>query len=207
MLGSTYQVGQRRPQATILEGLAGRSVNERREDQHGGQMFPSERNANGSKLHSETLCFHVVLDARTHLGSPTEHQVQESAATALASGPEDDGLRVANRNLTKREKEVLAKVLLGFSNKVIAYDLGIAHATVRVLLHRAMVKFGVRKREALLARLHAAMADDFHQQLEAGHLSGPASMEQATLSNTSVSCSEKRTDVTGHRLEPLAEEA
>jgi hypothetical protein len=32
-------------------------------------------------------------------------------------------------------------------------------------------------------------------------------MEQATLSNTSVSRSEKRTDVTGHRLEPLAEEA
>jgi DNA-binding CsgD family transcriptional regulator len=66
-------------------------------------------------------------------------------------------LREGQRGLTPRERDVVAQVLRGSSNKEIAYDLGIAHATVRVLLHRVMAKFGVRKREALLGRLRPAI--------------------------------------------------
>lgn len=59
--------------------------------------------------------------------------------------------------LSMREREIAALALLGRSNKVIAYELGLAHATVRVLLARACRKLGVRTRVALLALL----AQDF----------------------------------------------
>jgi DNA-binding CsgD family transcriptional regulator len=48
----------------------------------------------------------------------------------------------------------VALALLGRSNKLIAYELGLAHATVRVLTARAASKLGVTSRAALLARLH-----------------------------------------------------
>lgn len=53
--------------------------------------------------------------------------------------------------LTLRERQVVAYAALGHDNKVIAYDLGIAHSTVRVLLARASAKFGVSDREHLIA--------------------------------------------------------
>jgi DNA-binding CsgD family transcriptional regulator len=52
--------------------------------------------------------------------------------------------------LTKRERQVLEYARLGHHNKLIAYDLGIADSTVRVLLARAAAKLGVRTRDALL---------------------------------------------------------
>jgi DNA-binding CsgD family transcriptional regulator len=48
--------------------------------------------------------------------------------------------------VSPREREVLARAALGRSNKEIAYDLGIAHSTVRVLLVRAARRLGVRTR-------------------------------------------------------------
>lgn len=41
----------------------------------------------------------------------------------------------------------------GHSNKLIAYELGIAASTVGVLLGRAASRLGVRTRKALLERL------------------------------------------------------
>jgi DNA-binding CsgD family transcriptional regulator len=52
--------------------------------------------------------------------------------------------------LTAREKQVIGYARLGHHNKLIAYELGIADSTVRVLLGRAAAKLGVRTREALL---------------------------------------------------------
>jgi len=62
-------------------------------------------------------------------------------------------VREGQRKLTPRERDVVEQVLRGLTNKEIAYDLGIAHATVRVLLHRVMVKMGVQSRGDLLKRL------------------------------------------------------
>jgi len=62
-------------------------------------------------------------------------------------------IRCDAKKLTRREAEVIERVMRGCSNKVIAYDLGIAHATVRVLVFRAMFKLGVRKRADLVALL------------------------------------------------------
>src|SRR5262249_51902965 len=64
-------------------------------------------------------------------------------------------MRSNAKRLTRRETDVIEGVMRGSSNKVIAYDLGIAHSTVRVLLFRAMVKLGVRKRADLVTLLQS----------------------------------------------------
>jgi DNA-binding NarL/FixJ family response regulator len=46
---------------------------------------------------------------------------------------------------------VVACLARGYSTKEVGFALGIADATVRVLLARAASKLGVRSREALLA--------------------------------------------------------
>jgi DNA-binding CsgD family transcriptional regulator len=51
--------------------------------------------------------------------------------------------------LTRRERQVLELVLGGRETKVIAYELGLADATVRVLLARASAKLGARSRHEL----------------------------------------------------------
>jgi DNA-binding NarL/FixJ family response regulator len=45
---------------------------------------------------------------------------------------------------------------LGRSNKLIAYELGLAHSTVRVLVARAAEKCGARARAELMARIAAS---------------------------------------------------
>lgn len=52
--------------------------------------------------------------------------------------------------LSARERQVLAYAKLGHHNKLIAYELGIADSTVRVLLARASAKLGVQSRRDLL---------------------------------------------------------
>ena len=54
--------------------------------------------------------------------------------------------------LTERERQILAHAALGLHDKAIAYELGLADATVRVLLHRAAKKLGVRGRQEAIAR-------------------------------------------------------
>ncbi len=78
-----------------------------------------------------------------------------------------DGRRyvVARRNdpavnpigeLTLRERQVVGYAALGHDNKVIAYELGLATATVRVLVHRASRKLGVRGRAELIEKVRSA---------------------------------------------------
>lgn len=69
-----------------------------------------------------------------------------------------------HRMLTPREKAVVALAATGRSNKVIAYELGIAHATVRVLIARASAKLKARTREELVEQHRR---DALHQLPEA----------------------------------------
>jgi DNA-binding CsgD family transcriptional regulator len=49
--------------------------------------------------------------------------------------------------LTHRERQVLGYAALGHSDKLIAYELGVAWSTVRVLIARAAAKIGTTRRE------------------------------------------------------------
>jgi DNA-binding CsgD family transcriptional regulator len=89
------------------------------------------------------------------------------ARWSLVDEFESDGKRyvVARENephvmqlaaLSKRERQVVGYVALGHTSKLIAYELGIADSTVRVLLRRAMRRLNVTSREALVAKLIAS---------------------------------------------------
>jgi DNA-binding CsgD family transcriptional regulator len=54
--------------------------------------------------------------------------------------------------LSPREREVVLRAHRGHRNKQIAYDLGLAQSTVRVLLARASTKVGARSRPELLRK-------------------------------------------------------
>lgn len=70
---------------------------------------------------------------------------------AVRSEAAMDGMQM----LSPRERQVVSYASLGHSNKMIAYELGIATSTVGVLLSRATTKLGVSSREELLAKLRA----------------------------------------------------
>ena len=83
-----------------------------------------------------------------------------AARWTLVDHFESDGKRyvLARRNaavprgldvLTPRERQALGFAQLGHSNKLIAYEMGVAASTVAVLLYRAAKKLGC-KREALI---------------------------------------------------------
>jgi DNA-binding CsgD family transcriptional regulator len=52
--------------------------------------------------------------------------------------------------LSPREREVVLRALRGQPNKSIAYDMGLAQSTVRVLVARAATKVGASSRRQLL---------------------------------------------------------
>lgn len=101
-------------------------------------------------------------------GAMREWRVLVDARWTLVDGFERDGTRyvVARRNdsegrgpkaLSTRERQVLNLAALGQSNKLIAYELGISHATVRVLIARAAAKLGATSRLALLRTYRLAL--------------------------------------------------
>jgi DNA-binding CsgD family transcriptional regulator len=55
--------------------------------------------------------------------------------------------------LSRRERDVVRWALAGKSNKVIAYEMGVAHSTVRVLMARAAAKMGATSRSDLLTKM------------------------------------------------------
>ena len=59
---------------------------------------------------------------------------------------------VQGSKLTLRERQVLGFACLGHSNKLIAYELGLATATVGVLLSTAMRKLEIPTRVELIRR-------------------------------------------------------
>ncbi|HEY4105347.1 MAG TPA: helix-turn-helix transcriptional regulator [Polyangiaceae bacterium] len=59
--------------------------------------------------------------------------------------------------LTDRERQIVLHAALGFSNKQIAYALGISDTTVRVLMARAAGRLGLKSRRELL--LHPALQE------------------------------------------------
>jgi DNA-binding CsgD family transcriptional regulator len=54
--------------------------------------------------------------------------------------------------LSPRERELVTLAAAGKTNKEIAHEIGLAHATVRVLLARAAAKLGAKSRRELLVK-------------------------------------------------------
>ena len=72
-------------------------------------------------------------------------RIEARYVVACENAPAKDG----PARLTARERQVVALYRLGADAKLIAYELGLAHATVRVLLSRAAHRLGVRSPRAL----------------------------------------------------------
>lgn len=73
----------------------------------------------------------------------SRHYVVARANAASADGPAE---------LSSREKQVLGLLAMGHEYKLIAYELGISHSTVRVLVARARQKLGVATRRELVEK-------------------------------------------------------
>jgi len=71
--------------------------------------------------------------------------------TARENSPVSAGIS----SLSAREQQVTSLAALGHTNKLIAYELGLAHSTVRVLLARAAVKLGARTRLEVIERVRS----------------------------------------------------
>ncbi|WP_169927819.1 helix-turn-helix transcriptional regulator [Labilithrix luteola] len=67
--------------------------------------------------------------------------------------------RPPRTDLSEREHQVMTQAHLGHTDKVIAYELGLATSTVRVLLHRAIRKLGATTRREALARFDALVKE------------------------------------------------
>ena len=61
-----------------------------------------------------------------------------------------------SQTLSPRERTVLAAAAEGDHDKLIAYDLGLASSTVRVIMFRAIRKLGATSRADAIARFRAA---------------------------------------------------
>jgi DNA-binding NarL/FixJ family response regulator len=89
--------------------------------------------------------------------------------------------------LSKREHQVVGLLLLGWTPKVVAYELGIAHSTVRVLVSRALAKLGVRSAEDVRRRFGGSPPTQ-------GGVA-PASASPSPCANTNASASAIRSSM------------
>jgi len=92
--------------------------------------------------------------ARAHL--TLVHTFEENGSRYIVAR-ENDGHSQGIEALTGRERQIVEHATNGFTNKQIAYNLGISDATVRVLMARAASRIGVRTRRELLA--HPALSE------------------------------------------------
>ena len=92
--------------------------------------------------------------ARAHL--TLVHTFEENGSRYIVAR-ESDAQSQGIESLTGRERQIVEHATNGFTNKQIAYNLGISDATVRVLMARAASRIGVRTRRELLA--HPALSE------------------------------------------------
>jgi DNA-binding NarL/FixJ family response regulator len=82
---------------------------------------------------------------------PTEEMIR--VLLSLESGNGVRGPKAANSagSLSKRERDVLAEMRLGSTNREIAHKLGISTATVNKHVHKVLLKMGARNRAQAIA--------------------------------------------------------
>lgn len=85
--------------------------------------------------------------------------------SAWLARPNDTSDRSGRSVLTQRQREILALVRCGLSNKEVAHALGLTPATVRKHLENAFVRLGVASRTAAVAEAFGPGRD-----METGHV-------------------------------------
>jgi DNA-binding CsgD family transcriptional regulator len=93
-----------------------------------------------------------LTNAIRNVADAATNGVVVEVSTAIASGPVSPSLR---RPFSVREREVVALAVTGHENKDIAYRLGLAYSTIRVLMARAASKIGAKSRQELIEKLSA----------------------------------------------------
>jgi two-component system nitrate/nitrite response regulator NarL len=63
-------------------------------------------------------------------------------------------------NLTKRQREVVAHVAHGLSNKEIGQMLNLTEGTVKMVLHMVYERTGIKNRTALASKFHREEASN-----------------------------------------------
>lgn len=123
-------------------------------------------------LHRATLAYeharaHVPVGATTPRTPPRRARMLLDARWALLDDFDVEGRRFVvamehprsqwalRTELSERERQVLSEARRGYTDKEIAYELGLSVSTVRVLVHRASTKLGGRTRPEVLARFDA----------------------------------------------------
>jgi DNA-binding NarL/FixJ family response regulator len=112
---------------------------------HGGSYFPPS----------------VIRQLQMQPGQAEQGRADEPG-DALSNGAEPESKHSADGtkpNLTVREKEVLKHIRLGESNKMIARQLGMMEATVKVHVRQLMRKFRASNRTQLALTQSQATAD------------------------------------------------
>jgi DNA-binding CsgD family transcriptional regulator len=139
-----------------------------------GKVLHAEHEAKPSAMREELRLAAVAFDqARSKFKSDAEHATRRwrplvETRWSLIDEFDTDGKRFViaventppvhdarSKELSARELQVLTHAHLGHSNKVIAYELGLAASTVRVLLQRAAQKLGARTRADAITRFDA----------------------------------------------------
>lgn len=77
----------------------------------------------------------------------------------LAHRNERSRFSLSGPKLSDRERDVLTRLAEGYTNKLIAYELGLTTSTVATLLKRAATKLGATTRAELVALARAMVAD------------------------------------------------
>jgi DNA-binding CsgD family transcriptional regulator len=123
------------------------------------QLRSSPPVADATRTNGRRMCAASALDF-SHPASKARltlvHTFEESGRRYIVAR-ENDVRSLGLAALTGREREIVEQATSGFTNKQIAYNLGISNATVRVLMARAAGRIGVRTRRELLA--HPALEE------------------------------------------------
>ena len=121
-------ISARQARVVGQDAFDGLALREQAQDQLDRDPHPAD-----DRLATEDLA--IRRDARKQLSV-----VHDLSACSLSKRRELEGLRARHEALTDREREVLALVVAGLLNKVIADRLGIQESTIKVHRGRVMEK-------------------------------------------------------------------
>jgi DNA-binding CsgD family transcriptional regulator len=165
-LVSALRVRKRLDQAPVTEGADAILTPQGRVDEARGEASEQVARAALREAVRKVERARSAVGRRDPDGAVAEWKALVDGRWSLVEHFEAGGRRylIARRNdvplsgyaqLSDREHQVVAHAALGHSNKLIAYELGLADSTVRVLLFRAATKFGVTRRKDLIEKFLA----------------------------------------------------